>query len=501
MKRNLHVALGVLAAATIFAGCGSGGATIGSNPISTTPTPTPVFSLAPGASPTPTAPATLAPGATPSPTPSPVVTGNVYHPGDNGDQFSMNGTLLVTYNRANQFPTAEPTSTTLDTVAQSITVTNPASFQGTSGVEFAISETDNQTAPAPQSFTETIDQYYQYSNNMVTGTFLNLGYTLTDDTNYTVTQVNGTGDQLADKLPEMTGASWTNNAARTITTNDSNGETSSTTYNADGSYTGTVTYQNLNPSPNPTGSQLTNTANLTANVDGSALLVTPRDGTELQYNSTYQLEAPTASGPNGTITENTTLAPAAGSTSTPDATTTTVPNWMPAMVPGSLTSETDVDNGPVALPSPCAAAASISGSPNQVVQNKTNVDPLNGVLDVTTTTTYDTANVGPVCVVYHDVATNYYDLSGANGAFYFFGIPLQVTTTDEVLTLGQESLQTIKRHPATNSRTALMRSVSIALGQGRLEAAKIKTRQQRLDSLVRHRSFRDTLRTFPGATK
>jgi hypothetical protein len=503
LNRNLYVALGVFAAATIFAGCGGGGATIGNNPISSptlapgvTPSPTPMFSLAPGASPTP-----VPTGATPSPTPTVNIGANgaVYHPGDNGDAFTMNGTLLVTYNRANEFPTPEPTSTTFDTVSQSITVTNPASFQGTSGVEFAISETDNQTAPAPQTFSETTDQYYQYSNNMVAGSFLDLGYTLTDDTGYTVTQVNGTDNQLADKLPEMSGDTWTNTASRTISTNDGNGETSSTTYAADGSYTGTITYENLNPSPNPTGSQLTNQATLTAKTDGSALLVTPRDGTELQYNSTYTFNAPTTSGSSGTITVDTNLAPAAGSTSTPSATSTTVPNWMPAMVPGSLTSETDVDNGPVALPSPCAAAEQIPGSPNQVVQNKTNVDPLNGVLDVTTTTTYDTANVGPVCVVYHDVSTAYYDTSGQNGASYFFGVPLQVTTTDEVLTLATESLQTIKRHPAINSRTAILRSVNIALGRARIEAMHMKARQRKLDALVRPRTFRDSLRTYPGA--
>jgi hypothetical protein len=138
LKRNLHVALGVLAAATIFAGCGSGGATIGNSPITSSPT------LAPGVTPSPTPFSSLPPGTTPSPTPSPTPSANigangaVYHPGDNGDAFTMNGTLLVTYNRANEFPTPEPTSTTFDTVSQSITVTNPASFQGTSGVEFAI---------------------------------------------------------------------------------------------------------------------------------------------------------------------------------------------------------------------------------------------------------------------------------------------------------------------------------------------------------------------------
>ena len=356
--------------------------------------------------------------------------------------------------------------------------------------------------PTTQTFSDTLDQYYQFSNTIVTGNFLNLGYTSTDDTGYMVGLTTGPNDQLADILPEAAGATWSNMAGRTATTNDGMGQTSSTTYADDGSYNGTITYPNLNPSPNPTGSQLTNMATLTAKIDGSALLVTPRDGLDLQYNSTYTMEAPTASGPSGTITVTTMLAPAAGSTAGPSDTSTTIPNWMPAMVPGSLSNETDVDNGGMGLPSQCSAASAIAATtPNQIVQTKTNVDPLNGVLDVTTTTTYDSATVGPLCVILHDVATEYYDLSGANGSTYFEGAPIQVTTTDETLTLSAETIDAIKRHPESRNRYAAMRSVNVAMAQARIEVAKTKARLRRLDAIHRGISTHEAFRSFRGVLK
>ena len=504
MKRNLHVALGSLLAASVIAGCGGSGATIGNSGPSPGSIATPT--LAPGVTPSPTPAGTLAPGQTPSPTPSPSASatpmGSIYHPSSNADAFTMVGSLLVTYSRPNQFPSPEPTSTTLDQVTQQIAVSNPASFNGTSGVEFAISETDNQIDPTTQTFGDTLDQYYSFSNTIYAGNFLDLGYNATDDTGYTVGLVNGPNDRLADVLPETAGATWSNAAGRTLTTNDGMGQTSSTTYADDGSYTGTITYPNLNPSPNPTGSQLTNTATLVAKTDGSAQLVTPRDGLDLQYDSTYTMEAPTASGPSGTITVTTLLAPAANSTSTPEATSTTIPNWMPASVPGSLASETDVDNGPMGLPSQCSAASAISSStPNQIVQTKTSVDPLNGVLDTATTTTYDTVNVGPVCVILHDVATAYYDLSGANGASYFEGAPIQVTTTDETLALSAETIDALERRPELRDRFALTRSVNLAIAQARIEVAKTKARLRRLDAIHRGVTTRDAFRSFRGVLK
>jgi hypothetical protein len=406
----------------------------------------------------------------------------------------MTGTLLVTYDRSNQYPTPEPTSTTFDNVTQSVAVTNPAGFNGSANaVDFKITETDSQTAPAPQTFGVTLDHYFEYSNSMATGKFLDLGYTSVDDSNYQVTVTNGSNDMLADILPETTGATWSNMAGRTIATNDGNGVTTSTTYNDDGSYTGTTTYQNYMPSPNPTGSQLTNTATLTTKTDGSATYNTPRLGTAREYNYVYSLGAPSASGSAGTITETTTIPPAAGSTAAPTTSTTAIPNWMPASVPGSLASETDIDNGPASLPSACAVPASLAGTPNEIVQTKLAVDPLNGELETTTTTTYDTANVGPICVIVNDVQTDYYDFSGQNGVGYFSGTPQQTTTVNETLYLSAETLKSIARHPEAQQRLAFARSVNIATAQARISVARIAARTRRLSAAAlgqHNRSFR-----------
>lgn len=494
MKRNFYVVFGVLAAASAIAGCGGSGATIGSsgpNPI-TTATPTLAPGQTPSPTPVPTVTPTLAPGQTPSPTPSPSapgVTGSVYHPGNNGDAFTMGGTLLITYDRANQYPTPEPTSTSFYNVTQTIAVTNPATFNGTSGVDFKITETDAQTAPAAENFSDTQDQYFQYSNNMYTGNFLDLGYSETDDTGYNTTVTNASTDQLADILPEQSGATWSNDDAKTITTNDGNGQTSSTTYAGNGSYTGTITYQ-------PLGGSQSNQATLTANADGSADYMTPRLGTALQNNYDYRIQAPSAPGSSGTITETTTIPPAVGSTSTPDAVSTTIANWLPASVPGSLYNETDIDNGPVALPSGCTVPAGLSGTPNQIVQTKTSVDPLNGELETMTTTTYDTVDVGPICVVLHDVQNDYYDFSGQNGTGYFSATPQQVTTIDEVLSLSAETVSSIARRHDARTRSETMRAANVAMAQGRIAILRTKQRLHRLvpRSTSLSRSFRGMLK-------
>jgi hypothetical protein len=507
LKRTFHVVLGAFAAATIFAGCGSGGATIGPSPVGATPTP--VFSLPPGASPTPTPTATphgspvasptatATPSATPTPTSSPTPLPDTYHPGDNGDSFTMSGSLLVTYDRANQYPTPEPTATVFDMVSQSIAVTNPGSFFGTSAIEFAINETDTQTVPTSQTYNETLDQYFQFTGTPETGNFLDLGYLSTDDNGYLVTVQNGANDELADELPEAAGQTWGNSAGRTVTTNDQNNETSTTTYNDDGSYSGTITYPNAMPSPNPTGSQLTNYATLQANSDGSAMFTTPFIGTAFKYDTVYQLSAPSAAGSSGTITETTTLPPEVGTTSSPTTSTTTIPNWQPAT--GGLASETDVDNGPQPLPSACPVPAALAGMPNQIVQTKNSVDPLNGELETTTTTTYDTLNVGPICTVIHDVQMDYYDYSGQSSG-YFSGSPQQITTLDETLYLSAESLDTIARHPETKSRYAMTRAVSFATAQARITVAHTKARMHRL-ALAHYGKKYQSYRSFRGLLK
>jgi hypothetical protein len=244
-----------------------------------------------------------------------------------------------------------------------------------------------------------------------------------------------------------------------------------------------------------------NTANLVTKADGSADYKTPRFGESLQYNYEYKIQAPSAPGTSGTIAETTTIPPAVGSTATPEAVATTVANWLPPSVPGALANESDVDNGPVALPSSCPVPSALTGTPNQIVQTKLRVDPLNGELETTTTTTYDSANIGPICVVLDDVQDNYYDFSGQNGTGYFSGAPQQITEIQEVLYLTAETVQTIARHPETRSRYATERAVNVATAQARMAIAHARLRLQMFDANRRGRSYEKSFRSFEGLLK
>ena len=473
MKSFLHVGLGAFAAATIFAGCGSGGATVGSGG-SGGPNPVSTVTLAPGT----TASPTLAPGVTPTPTSG--ATAAVYHPSDNGDTFAFNGSRSVTYDRSNQYPSPEPTQTVFDSVTQSVAVTSPATFDGNSNaIDFKISETDVQTVPAMQTTTDTLDTYYAFNGTTTTGDFLSLGSSELFDDGSSASVTNGPNDRLADILPETAGKTWSNMAGRTEATNDNEGTTSTTTYADDGSYTGTITYPyQSDPTPNPAGT-LTDYATVVAKSDGSGMLTTPLIGSALQYDSTFTFSAPSAAGAAGTITETTVEAPATGSTAAPTTSTTAIPNWMPATVPGSLYSETDIDNGPTALPSSCPVPTGYSATlPNQIVETQNAVDPVSGFLDTTTTTTYDTLVLGPVCIVVNDVLKQYYDFTGQNGFGFFSSVPQQITTTNQVMYLQLESLQSIARRP--DVRTLVERSAHVAVAQARFATRRAALRVSRL---------------------
>ncbi len=392
----------------------------------------------------------------------------------------MSGSIVTTYQRPDATPDPEPTQTTLDGVTQTTTVTNPATFAGSSGaVDFHTVETDQQTAPAPQTFTETLDNYYSFSDTLYAGNFNNLGYTSTDDSGYSVTYTFGSGNGLADVLPETSGATWTNNAAATIATTSIDAESSTQTYSADGSYVETINYQNVN-AMGPT-----TTATVHSNLDGTGLYDTPRLGTELDANYTYAVASPSAAGSSGTITEMTTIPVEPGSTATPEVVTTTVPNWIPTGKLGtSLASESDVDMGPQTLPAACAIPASFGTSANEIVQTKEIVDPMFGQTDDSTTTTYDIANVGPVCVQLAEEQKDYYDFSGQNGTGYFSGTPQQITDVAETLYLTAEQLSSAARKPQARTQISRNFAFRVTTAQNRMAVARFKERSRLLRAFL-----------------
>jgi hypothetical protein len=493
VKAVFRTSFAVLLAPAIFAGCGTG-TTIGrpivgptaaptSVPTGGSPTtapttaPTTVRTTAPTTAPTgaPTTAPTAAPTGTPisGTTPQPGNSAPVDHPADNGDVFAFTGSITTTYARPNQTPSPEPTQTAFDNVAQTITVSNPATFNGNSAVDFHTAETDTQTAPASQTFSDTLDDYFQFSNSIYTGDFTNLGYTSTDDTGYAVTFTYGTGNGLADELPELAGASWTNNAAATIATTSTDNESSTMTVKSDGSYTQTIQYQNVNAQ----GATDYSTAN--SNLDGSGLYTTPRLGTDFSSDYTYAVASPSA----GTISETTTIPVAPMSTATPEVVSTTVPNWIPAGVLGvALATETDMDGGSTAFPSACPVPVSFGTAGNKLVQTKQRVDPLFGELENDVVTTYVIPNVGPACVTILDTLSNYYDFSGQNGTGYFSGSPQQITTVSEVLYLTSEQLMSAARKPQLRASLQRNFALRVTTAQARISVARIEQRDRMLRS-------------------
>jgi len=513
VKRVLLLPGAVFAAATIFAGCGAGTSSGGGptfvSPATSSPVGSPTSSphatsspvstatsspvgTAPVTTPSP-APGTTAVGATPVPgsTTQPGNTAPVYHPANNGDASQTTGTLLTTYQRPDSAPLAgaqtpdpQPTQTSFDTVTQTTTVTNPGgTFDGnSSNVDFRTIETDQQTAPAPETFSDTVDDYFAFSDTIYTGNFSNLGFTSTDDSGYAVTYTFGSGNGLVDVLPEVAGASFTNNAAATIATSFTNNESSMSTYAADGSYKETVNYPNVNAS-GPTTTQT-----VVSNLDGSGSINTPFVGTVFSGNQMFAVSAPSAAGPSGTITETTTQQAEAPSTAAPTVKTTSIPNWIPTGYIGTaLATETDTNMGATNLPTAaCPVPSSFASTANVLVQTKNAVDPMMGTFETTTTTTYVIPNVGPACVVLDDVQTVYYDYSGQSGFTLFSGTPQQITTVNETVYLTAQQLQSAARK--TSSRTQLARTFvgRVAMAQARIATIRRKQRTLRLQYLVTH---------------
>ncbi len=453
----------------MIAGCGGagGGSTSlpGENPGLTAP--------ADAAKANPATANAVAAKATPTPSPVPLD-----HPTADGDKYQLSGTILTTYQRPDATPDPEPTQTVLDDVTQTITVTNPATFDGDStAVDYETVETDHQTAPVSQTFKETVNNYFSFKNTDTSGEFLNLGYTSTDDSGYAVTYLFAKGNGVADKLPEHAGISWKNSAGATIETTSTDNEHSKEVVGGNGSYTDQIYYQNVN-AQGPTTH-----AEIHSNIDGSGLYTTPRLGTDLGSNYSYVVASPSAAGPSGTITETTTIPAAPESTATPEVESTTVPNWIPVgMIGKKLATETDVDNGPVTIPaSPCPIPTKYGTTANELVQTKVRVDPMFGETENTTTTTYVIPNVGPACVIIADVENDYYDFSGQNGVGYFSGTPQQITTLAENLYLTSTQLKSATSSDAiVRGETARSFALRVTTAEAHVALARIKQRLKRL---------------------
>jgi len=365
--------------------------------------------------------------------PGPSQTPGSYRPAVSGDSYAYAGTSTTIFLRAalTTVPTPSPNptfgQTTTAAVAQSVTVSG-ATFDNIAGLyDFATSETD--TAPLETTSSKT-DAYFAYLASGTTTLVELIGTTQTTSGGVQYQSREGTGNGLVDVLPETTGAILpANGAALTTNETDPDGQTTTRTVNADGSYTETSNF--------PDGSS----SRAVENSDGSATYSFPLDGIALAGANTSFVVGPVSAASPGAVIPITITVPAGISpTGSTEVVSRPVADWYP-QTPPVLSKETYVDNGPAAIPASCGVAGAYATPARELTQTIVRVDTVFGELETWQNVTYTVAGVGVACVQLSDSVAQYYDFSGqTNKSIAVSATPLQTTTISETLGLTTATL-------------------------------------------------------------
>lgn len=430
MRRNISL-LTFVVGALVLAACGGGVGSSGAPPV-----PVPI-------------------GPQPTATPS-----GPTHPSGAGDVFIFTGT--ATQKSTYTYPVSSPlpSSSTSATITQNVAViATPNPFGSGTVQDFNVKELD---AYPQVSHLSTTDYYYQSGT-----TFSLLGYSSKDDAGdknvlaYSMPQV-------LDQLPEVSGASWTNNPASVLTQSFVDGQSATHTIAANGTYADTEQIYG-------TGTNYPSVkANITENPDGSGQLQIVRyengrtgfQPNETVYN-TYDVSAPSAQSPGvqfiyATYQVNDTYL---GAPSPPPfSPLAAMPIWY--SLPLSLYAENDTDLGLKTIPSSCAVPSAFGSSANEIQQVVNSTDTILGTTTATTMSAYIVNGFGPVCVIVASTVNTYYDYSmdSTAGLIYYQGTTaLQTTAFAQTLTLAsQASLPQAQLRSTAPSSTAL---APISLGE------------------------------------
>ncbi|MBV9103641.1 MAG: hypothetical protein JO060_08610 [Candidatus Eremiobacteraeota bacterium] len=325
-------------------------------------------------------------------------------------------------------------------------------------VEFNATETDNELYGQIAAVPITWQTYYNYvpdSNPKLTDVYAvgaqnQLETGTVDQTSFTT--IYGKGNGLLDVVPEpsVTGQSVSvgpaNNAAMVTTETDADGQVTTRSVNADGSYQENVTY--------PDGT----TATAWDKRDLSAFLSWPLLGDPGGQNSTVSVSPPSG----GNIPITVVYAPGVIGPS-PEPVQTTVPNWYPTT---SLYQQTYINKGPTALPVPFptptgiptpsafpfpAGVCNLSVNPiknlpekpwsNLLIQKTTTLDTLFGEAETVTANVWDTQGVGMTCSDTFSTTQQFYDYSGQSAQVPLFQqTPVQITSIEQQLSVNQASI-------------------------------------------------------------
>jgi hypothetical protein len=393
------------------------------------------------------------PGATPTPTPLVVNS----RPLQSGDTFSYAGTTTKSFVYSGTSP--EPASTTVYAVAQSLAVTGPTAYDGSSGT-FDVKDTETDTSPLSQ-LGLTTNTYYALLPRGATTNLVTYGYTSTDTNGeslaVTIPNVND-GNGLLDELPEAKGQTWSNTPAETVNESSPGGLTSVRTVNADGTYSDTTTFPagSIYPTSNPALPPATE-AVITQNADGSGSYVFyDNPGTGSAPQSYLEIDVatpiPASSGAPAQIPITSTQPQASAAPVSLD-----VPLWYPQ--PLALYTETDTDSGTVAIPTACNVPASFGKNANAVVQTIAQYDTIVGTEETFSQTNYVIPTYGLACVALNDRLEFFYDYTGQSGLAA--GPTVNVTATS-TLPIETETIATTLGLTASNASSASVRRAAAA---------------------------------------
>ena len=428
------------------------------------------------------------PAATPTPASIPV-------PGIQPDiAFKFTGDLQRSdfYNYPASNPL--PATTAKAQVAQNVSITSVNDPFG-SGNAFDYHNVEND-AYALQTLLFTTDSFYQLDSSVSPKELLLLGSNTVDDQKNT-TSIHYTTPQIVDKIPEAAHQSWTNDPAGTLKIAYSNQNSTERDTASNGSYSEQDSYLTLGGNAYPRVNMTTS-----MHADGSAKIVfvfneEGRVGYPFKsVTYTFLMTRPTASGI--ALSSSSYSVPSTGTPSPSPSPTAfgVAPEWFNT----PLYSETNVDNGPMTVPASCNVPAPFGKQARQLVKTVQTVDAAYGTIDNTTTTRYDAADFGAVCVQISDVNNAFYDFSLADFTnqtpqqFFAFATtvaqPLIATTINEQLTLCSCDLS-----PSSRERFATtvkpISNETIALAELAVQRESQRERAKRMEQELR--AVRDAL--------
>lgn len=286
-----------------------------------------------------------------------------------GDTFSYTGALSTTY--AQSAPCPQPTATASGSASVSVTDSATTGPNGATSNQHSV---ENDYLPTQTRTTTTDDSLFATAG----GLFLTQS-TTSDPTGDSATFAYANAQKLV-QYPETSGNTWNNTPAATYTETLSDGTRVKRTINGDGTYTDTETYADGT------------TATATVNANGSGSYTIPYGG-----GITFNYGVPSGPPPSGTITLSI----------TPGTTTRTFPAWFTAGTP--YISDIFADDGSATIDSSCGSNSAGATTGEKIVETYSDTDPVIGYTENRTTTSYDVAGYGAVCVIISDTLNSFYD--------------------------------------------------------------------------------------------